>query len=1133
MTFIALFCFVGMADAQGGGCKDRDNDGYFNKAGCGTAVDCDDNDAAVNPGAVEECTDGIDNDCDGLIDIQDPDAVNCPVCTDGDGDGYYIEGGGCGPVDCNDADQNINPGAVEICDDSGLVDEDCDGLANGDDADCGAVVCSSYTNKGDCNMDPDCEWVGSPKNGSCQDALSCTITEDPEVTCDDGIDNDCDGATDSADSDCQTGGQQDCSLFNNRSDCNNAVNCKWNNKQGICEYNCTITEDPEASCSDGFDNDCDGLFDGNDPDCGCTPTGLPDENCDGIDDDCNGTADDAYVPTPTTCGLGECTGNTGQLECQSGVEVDTCDPLAGAAPDDSACNGLDDDCDGPVDEDYVASTTQCGVGVCSSSGLLECQGGSEVDSCTPGSPTEDPEATCDDALDNDCDGLTDTPEDPDCGCTPTGLPDDNCDGIDDDCNGTADDAYVPTPTTCGVGVCSASGQLECQSGSSNVVTNGIFDGSSPWTLIQGFQGNLSYDGAVTQTADGSGSIKLSDAGRNNQAEGYLEQPVSLFNGESVDSSSLYTQLTTSHEGSIDDVVMQLIYVDDVTSPDQACTSCVTILTTGELTNSGWTQQMGGTVALTNDVKAIRISMRAFSGANNGATVDLWIDEVSVSVNTTPEVDTCTPGSPTEIPEATCNDGLDNDCDGLTDDPEDPDCSGSGTESCVDCHSIPQSELYNTRQVTGAAGDFVRPSHHVSDATTLEIVTAYDCAICHAEGDVTKINSSTGYTSDTLHRDGVTATTRFVNMRNADDLTMSWQWNKYTPDTQMRDDMDSFCMGCHDADGASDLAVNNTNDGIITGSGATTTTVRVVTGPNNANANNVTVNLRPYNTDDTLVGNTTDFASIFLSGFKTGDAAGTYGRVVNVRDQFNSTNQVGRNWASHHNLNQFTKRYSTRNTSAFPNSIFTAVAVDGGNLQVLGETAGLHCGDCHLNEANAHGAANSRYMLQDSSGNDTAWNGASLDNGGTHVCYKCHVAAAYTNSSSDMGRFDHWKDEARTLTTILSPMGIICFNCHGGYSSRPEGALGAIHGTNEDYVPGGSTVTTKRYRFMSGSAMRFYRPAPKGSSDITDTDWEITSTANSCYTIGATDDWSGGGCAQHSAGVDMSNGNINYQKDLDW
>jgi hypothetical protein len=116
-------------------------------------------------------------------------------------------------------------------------------------------------------------------------------------------------------------------------------------------------------CDDGIDNDCDGLTDADDPDCDvCISTGLPDDNCDGIDDDCNGTADDAYVVTPTSCGVGECAA-TGQLECQSGVVVDTC------------TKG------------------------------------------TPGTEGPDGDPTCSDTLDNDCDGLTDLLpglEDPDC-----------------------------------------------------------------------------------------------------------------------------------------------------------------------------------------------------------------------------------------------------------------------------------------------------------------------------------------------------------------------------------------------------------------------------------------------------------------------------------------------------------------------------------------------------------------------------------------------------------------------------------------------------------------------------------------------------------------------------------------------
>jgi len=100
---------------------DGDGDGFTPAQG-----DCDDTNAAINPNAIEDCTDGIDNNCNNLIDTLDPTAVNCPVtCTDADGDGYSIEGGDCGPVDCNDIIANINPGVMEVCGDN--RDNDCDG----------------------------------------------------------------------------------------------------------------------------------------------------------------------------------------------------------------------------------------------------------------------------------------------------------------------------------------------------------------------------------------------------------------------------------------------------------------------------------------------------------------------------------------------------------------------------------------------------------------------------------------------------------------------------------------------------------------------------------------------------------------------------------------------------------------------------------------------------------------------------------------------------------------------------------------------------------------------------------------------------------------------------------------------
>ncbi|MGW8257686.1 MAG: DUF1559 family PulG-like putative transporter, partial [Thermoguttaceae bacterium] len=74
----------------------------------------------------------------GGMDPADPNAANCaqpPTCTDNDGDNFSIEGGNCGPVDCNDYDATVNPGAVENCTDG--IDNDCDGLIDNADFDCG------------------------------------------------------------------------------------------------------------------------------------------------------------------------------------------------------------------------------------------------------------------------------------------------------------------------------------------------------------------------------------------------------------------------------------------------------------------------------------------------------------------------------------------------------------------------------------------------------------------------------------------------------------------------------------------------------------------------------------------------------------------------------------------------------------------------------------------------------------------------------------------------------------------------------------------------------------------------------------------------------------------------------------
>lgn len=118
-------------------CADADQDGWP------IPDDCDDRDAAVHPGAPERCAPaGVDEDCDGLADGDDPDSVNT-LFVDGDEDGegdpraallarscVATPGTADNARDCDDTRADVHVGARELCDGT---DNDCDGLV--DDAD--------------------------------------------------------------------------------------------------------------------------------------------------------------------------------------------------------------------------------------------------------------------------------------------------------------------------------------------------------------------------------------------------------------------------------------------------------------------------------------------------------------------------------------------------------------------------------------------------------------------------------------------------------------------------------------------------------------------------------------------------------------------------------------------------------------------------------------------------------------------------------------------------------------------------------------------------------------------------------------------------------------------------------------
>ncbi len=193
---------------------------------------------------------------------------------------------------------------------------------------------------------------------------------------------------------------------------------------GVCD---ACTDDDTRTCDTGLQGVC---ADGTETCVGgqwsgtcIQDTASSEEICNGLDDDCDGTVDEGLGTT--TCGVGECQVTVDY--CVGGV-VQDCVP---GEPGEEVCDGLDNDCDGQVDEDL--GTTTCGVGVCQVT-IDNCIDGVPQE-CVPGEPSDE---VCGDGLDNNCNGEIDEG----CACTP------------DD----TQDCYPGPAGTEGVGLCQAGSQ---------------------------------------------------------------------------------------------------------------------------------------------------------------------------------------------------------------------------------------------------------------------------------------------------------------------------------------------------------------------------------------------------------------------------------------------------------------------------------------------------------------------------------------------------------------------------------------------------------------------------------------------------------------------------------------------------
>jgi hypothetical protein len=369
------------------------------------ATDCNDADGAVNPGATEVCN-GIDDNCDGNID----EGVQNTYYADMDGDSYgdagsttmacsAPEGYVSDATDCNDADGAVNPGATEVCNG---IDDNCDG--NTDEG----VENTYYADAdGDTYGDAGSTTMAcSAPEGYVSDATDCNDADgavNPGATevCN-GIDDNCDGNTDEgventyyADADGDTYGDA-----------------------GSTTMACSA---PEGYVSDATDcNDADGAVNP-----GAT------EVCNGIDDNCDGNTDEGVQNTYYADADGDTYGDAGSttMACSApeGYVSDAtdCNDADGAVNPGATevCNGIDDNCDGNIDEGLTFTTYYADA-----DGDTYGDAASTVTTCDGA-----PEGYVSDATDcNDADGAVNP------GATEV------CNGIDDNCDGNIDEGVQTT-----------------------------------------------------------------------------------------------------------------------------------------------------------------------------------------------------------------------------------------------------------------------------------------------------------------------------------------------------------------------------------------------------------------------------------------------------------------------------------------------------------------------------------------------------------------------------------------------------------------------------------------------------------------------------------------------------------------
>ena len=525
---------------------DNDGDGFT------VEDDCDDGNPNINPAAIEICN-GLDDDCNEVVDdgttgdFRDDDMDGFDNCSD---DGVP---GGDG-TDCNDGNPDVNPGAVETC--NGNPDDDCDGVDDPDETDDDndlVTECGGDCDDGDPALNPlDEDMDGASTCDAipdCDDTTGALNVDDVDMDGSTTCDGDCDDIVPEAnvedlDNDGVTTCGPDGIYGTEDDDCDDDDGHNFPGNPEVCDDADNDCDNAIEAGTVDHDNDmftiCDGDCDDH------NPAANPDatEICNAVDDDCVGGVDDGFDVDGdgvTTCGPDGTAGN---------ADDDCDDTLAtGTAVNPTVteiCNAVDDNCSGAVDDGFDVDND--GVTTCGPDGTP----GNADDDCDDTLATGalvNPGATeiCN-AVDDDCSGVVDDGFDVDgdsvTTCGPDGVlgnADDDCDdslpsifpgavevidGLDQDCDGTADEytwtqvQTLVTMTSCGChgGATHSSGltQLSGPNGWGNVV-NTASTQASALDRVTPFDSTNSYlyQKITNAQANGTAAMPYGSAGLSN------------------------------------------------------------------------------------------------------------------------------------------------------------------------------------------------------------------------------------------------------------------------------------------------------------------------------------------------------------------------------------------------------------------------------------------------------------------------------------------------------------------------------------------------------------------------------------------------------------------------------------------